>query len=366
MKKIDPALITFDTTEDQFLITQKEAEMLSSGELTFHNGMLYRTENFFPQEVPILDLTPEDGFLLNLYGSDKQHPKLQELTIGTREWTQEKHGYNFNRPTQTQIERCKQFPPVEIKGVHLKSSKSTPETQTAVRALLAQIDAYPDKHPFEWVRSAESFVEFSGDKRTKGILLQILNSAIPLKSGMKLEGFSVKEFDEKYLHTQPSLLEEWTAGHEPTLNAIRTSNSENLRNATAEDMLPHPIDINYVVESPSYLSLEIEGMENSHIKELEGALKELYYNGNYGVSAFQFIELAGTLYGEYKGHVHMLDPDDFDPELTKWEIAIHFQDVYWELFRGRTISILKLFNKFLNPDDKRYHLETPITGMKKR
>lgn len=367
MKKIDPALLSIQNTEEEhYLITQKEAEMLSRGELTFHNGVLYRTEHLFPQKVEILELKQDGEQPLNLHSEDKQRPKLQDLTISNREWSQASHHPMFNGPTQTQIERCKQYPPVEVKGVHLKSSKSTPETQTAVRALLAEIDAYPDKHPFKWVRSAESFVEFSGDKRTKGILLQILNSAIPLKSGMKLEGFSAKEFDEKYLHTQPSLLEEWTAGHEPTLNAIRTSNSENLRNATAEDMIPHPIDINYVVESPSYLSLEIEGMENSHIKELEGALKELYYNGNYGVSAFQFIELAGTLYGEYKGHVHMLDPDDFDPELTKWVIAIHFQDVYWELFRGRTISILKLFNKFFNPDDKLYHLETPITGMKKR
>lgn len=355
MKKIDPALITFDTTEDQFLITQKEAEMLSSGELTFHNGMLYRTENFFPQEVPILDLTPEDGFLLNLYGSNKQRPALQDLTIGTREWTQEKHGYNFNRPTQTQIERCKQFPPVEIKGVHLKSSKSTPETQTAVRALLAQIDAYPDKHPFEWVRSAESFVEFSGDKRTKGILLQILNSAIPLKSGMKLEGFSAKEFDEKYLHTQPSLPEEWTKD----MPAIMVD---------VKDLVPRPVDTNYVVEDPTYLSLELEGMENSHIKELELILRGLHHNtGNDRVTSFeQFAQHAGTLYGEYRSHVRMLDQDDFDPELTKWTIAIHLQDTYWESFRGRTITILKLFNKLYNPDDKLYHLETPITGMKKR
>lgn len=371
MKKIDPALITFDTTEDQFLITQKEAEMLSSGELTFHNGMLYRTENFFPQEVPILDLTPEDGFLLNLYGSDKQRPKLQELTIGNKDFVSESSHPNFNQLTQTQIEQCKQFPQFpEIKGIHLKSSKLSIETQEAVKSLIAVIENDNTEHPYVWVERANVLAVYAGEE-AKPLLLEILNSTIPLKEGMKLEGFSAKEFYEKYLHSQPSLLEEWTANHQPTLNKIRAGTNENLSslNPTDEDLIPRPIDMdNLVVEDPTYLSLELEGMENSHIKELELILRGLHHNtGNDRVASFeQFAQHAGTLYGEYRSHVRMLDQDDFDPELTKWTIAIHLQDTYWESFRGRTITILKLFNKLYNPDDKLYYLETPITGMKKR
>lgn len=252
----------------------------------------------------------------------------------------------YNRPTQAQIERCKQFPQIpEIKGVELRDSKCSPEVQTAVRCLLRLIAEYSDKNPFEWVRGAAGFADFAG-KEAKPLLLEILNSTIPLKEGMKLEGFSAKEFDEKFLYSQPSLLEQAT-----------------------KDLDPRPVDKDDVsLGDPTYLSVELEGMENSHIKELELILRGLHHNtGNDRVASFeQFAQHAGTLYGEYRSHVRMLDQDDFDPEFTKWTIAIHLQDTYWELFRGRTITILKLFNKLYNPDDKLYYLETPITGMKKR
>lgn len=164
--------------------------------------------------------------------------------------------------------------------------------------------------------------------------------------------------------------EQVDVGYKPTFNMIDAKTHENLGplNPSAEDLVPRPVDTNYVVEDPTYLSLELEGMENTPIKELELILRELHHNtGNDRVASFeQFAQHAGMLYGEYRSHVRMLDQDDFDPEFTKWTIAIHLQDTYWESFRGRTITILKLFNKLYNPDDKLYYLETPITGMKKR
>lgn len=371
MKKIDPTLLPFQATEENhYLITEKEAEMLSRGELTFRNGSLYRTEHLFPQKVEILELEQDVKQPLNLYGEDKQRSKLQELTIGNQEWVQTSHHPMFNGTTQTQIERCKQYPPVEIKGVCLKNSKSTPEIQEAIKSLIRTIQHIKNSHPYIWVDRANMLSDWAGEE-SKPYLLEILNSTIPLKEGMKLEGFSAKEFHEKYLHSQPSLLEEWTANHQPTLNKIRAGTNENLGplNPTAEDLIPRPIDMdNLVVEDPVYLSLELEGMENSHIKELELILRGLHHNtGNDRVASFeQFAQHAGTLYGEYRSHVRMPDQDDFDPELTKWTIAIHLQDAYWESFRGRTITILKLFNKLYNPDDKFYYLETPIMGMKKR
>lgn len=365
MKKLDLSLIsTYDLVqEDQYLLTQKELELLNKGELTFYNGNLYRTKDV-PREIPTIDLTPDESLpLLNLYGDEKllkdvPDPLANKHLSDKGDFAAQCLHPSFNQPTQAQIERCKQFPQVEIKGVHLKSSKLNTKGKQAADQLLETIRINGDKHPYTWVGEARMLADFAGNGSIP-FLLEILNAAIPLKEGMKLESFSVREFEQKHLHTRPSLLEAWTAGDAQLIDNIRKENDK---------LVPRPVDTNQVVENPSYLSLEVEGMENTHIKELEVVLRELYCNfAKDKVGNFQdFTQSAGMLYNEYKGHVYMLDPDDFDPDLTKWTIAIHLQHAYWEQFRGRTITILKLFNKFLNPDNELYHLETPIPGMKKR
>lgn len=79
MKKIDLTSFALNTTEEELIIlTPKQAEMLSSGELTFRDGMLYRTEDLSPREVLTHEMTVE-GPLLNLYGTDKEIPKLEAV-----------------------------------------------------------------------------------------------------------------------------------------------------------------------------------------------------------------------------------------------------------------------------------------------
>lgn len=78
-------LISPEIEEDYYLFTHKEVEMINNGEIIFHNGFLYRSG-----DVPLKVKTIEMGvhlFPLNIYGETKQHPKLEGLTIGTREWT---------------------------------------------------------------------------------------------------------------------------------------------------------------------------------------------------------------------------------------------------------------------------------------
>lgn len=335
-----------------YTLTLAQIEEISNGKIKLINGRLYLDASQILKEASVFN--------------------------NRKDFTHESFHSAFNRPTQSQIERFKQLPPVEIKGVNLKDSKLSPETQTAVKTLISEIHEYPDKHPFEWVRVAQCYTEWAGEE-AKPLLLEILNSVIPLKEGMKLEGFSALEFDKKFLYSLSNLLEESyqelkrvDAGYKPTFNMIDAKTHENLGplNPTAEDLVPHPVDMNnLVVQDPTYLSVGVEGLTkvSADTKELEQVLKDLYYNGNYGLlPAFHFIEHAKMLYEDYKLHVHMLDKNDPDLKFTKWSIAIYLQSLYWESFRGKTITILKLFNKCLNPDNELYHLETPITGMKKR
>lgn len=334
-----------------YTLTLAQIEELSEGKIKVINGKLYLDASQILKEASAFN--------------NRKH------------FTHESFHPVFNRPTQTQIERFKQLPPVEIKGVHLKGSKLSPETQSAVRSLIEIIENNEKQHPYDWVKQARILEDRA--EEAKPLLLEILNSAIPLKEGMKLEGFSALEFDKKFLYSLSNQLEESyqeskqvETGYKSTFNMIDAKTHEDLGplNPTAEDLVPHPVDMNnLVVQDPTYLSVGVEGLTkvSADTKELEQVLKELYYNGNYGLlPAFHFIEHAKMLYEDYKLHVHTLDKNDPDLKFTKWSIAIYLQSLYWESFRGKTITILKLFNKCLNPDDKLYHLETPITGMKKR
>jgi hypothetical protein len=291
---------------------------------------------------------------------DGRQVKLSDLTMSDKEWHQ-----GSCHPK----DRLKDTPIPEIKGVELKNSELDPLVKSSVNQLVKSISINGGKHPFTWVQEAGMLAAFAGWESIRP-LLDVLNTVIPLKEGMELGGFTAKEFDQKYLYSRPSLLEQWTTADEPTVNMIRASDGKNLGplTPTAEDLIPRPIDMNnLVVDHPVFLSPGIDGMEDSRIREFEHALREFYCNYvNDTVGNFHdFTILAGILYGKYKGCVHLLDQNDLNPEYTKWVAAIDLQEQYWRSFRGRTISILKLFNKFLNPGDKLYHLETPTLGMKK-
>lgn len=345
-----------------YTLTLEQIQELSDGIIKLINGQLYMNAGKIPASAAVF---PGKTNLVNLPFHSVHNPTAN---VSDRDYS------SFNRPTQAQIERMKKIPNFpEIKGVHLKSSKLSPDAQMVVEGLISEIDDYPDKHPFEWIRSAEFYTEFAGEE-VKSLLLEILNLTVPLKEGMKLEGFSAKEFDEKYLHSRPSLLEQATeelklmeTGHKSVINMIDARTHENLGplDPSAEDLVPLPIDDTHPLERPVFLS---PGLDHINFKEMEQLLRTIYYeNGNDKIETFQqFAECAGGLYGEYTGEVKMMDLDDPDPENAKWNYAIYLQKSYWVTFRGRTITILKLFNKFLNPGNKLYHLETPIEGMKKR
>lgn len=308
--------------EDAYLLTEKEVEMLNKGEMTFHNGHFYLTKDV-PLKVDMIDFGIK---LFPVSDNGDKKPKLSDLTIGDKTWDQSWDNPLYNKPTRSQVQRSKGLiENVEIIGVTFKDSRfklSKDHTQ-CIRDL---IDYITTKHaqPYEWIQFARVRLEGCVDKEgfLRTAVLEILNNAIPLKPNMKLENFSAGEFNEKYLYAQQSLLEKFTPKHDPGLNSIR---------------------------------------------ELEFILKEIYHFCNHDkLETFQqFSERAGILYGEYKGQVNMLDHYDLNFDLAKWDIAIDLQSTYWEVFRGRTITILKLFNKFLNPGIKRYHLENPILGSKK-
>lgn len=321
-----------------YTLTLEQIKGLEDGDLKLHNDRLYVNGNKSPVSLKFLDNK-------DVLFTEHRHPD---------------HSI-FNQPTQIQKKQLKELPDVfEIKGVRLKGSKSTPEIQTAIKSLIAQIEADPDDHPFTWVNGAEMLNELTAE--AKGALLEILNSVIPLKEGMKLEGFSAKEFDEKYFYTSSPLLVERVADHQPIFNVIRagTYMSPGPLEPTAEDLVPRPIDTNnLVVEDPTYLSVELEGMENSKVKQLDGLLRTLHESSNkHRPETFeQFSSLAYSLFELYCSCV------DDDSVEDNWLLAIRLQSQYWDSFRGYTITILRLYVDLLLTDQTKYGLKTPIPGM---
>jgi hypothetical protein len=244
------------------------------------------------------------------YAWNRNFPKFSESFVSTR--TQQPH--DFNQPTQAQIERCKQFPPVEIKGVILKGSKLNTTAKCAVEQLMESIRINDGKHPFTWVEEAGMLAAFGGNKSIP-FLLEILNAAIPLKEGMKLEGFSAKEFEQKYLHSRPSLLEQ--------------------------------------------ANLEIEGMENTDIRELSRIFDIVAKRQ--GSSQIKLRDESDYLYSTYVDAVENIEKTMFS---SNWGIALFLQDGYWHVFRGYTISVIRLMNSIINHNKPQYDLPTPIDGMK--
>jgi len=206
---------------------------------------------------------------------------------------------DFDRLTQSQMERAKLADIPEIKGVRLKGSKLPVEVQEVGRALIDYIENQADESPYLWVRHAEIMNEcINGGEIGKAALLSILNSAIPLKHGMRLENFSPSEFSYKYLHFQPSLLEQ------------------------AETELVSPQDVKHVeMESapidlpvPVFLPTEDETEERTY-QLTAGQVEDLVL----GKLALINGELAETDVGSYR---YGSDPAVFDyaPKPTDGEI----------------------------------------------
>lgn len=296
-----------------YTLTLEQIKGLEDGDLKLHNGRLYVNGNKSPAAVKFLDIK-------DVLFTEHRHPDHS----------------TFNQPTQIQKKQLRELPDVfEIKGVRLKGSKSTPEIQTAIKSLIEMIDDDLNEHPYIWVERANMLAAYAGEE-SKPCLLDILNSAIPLKYGMKLEGFSVSEFEQKYLHTSPSLHEQ----AQQELKLVRAGYKM--------------IDV-----SPLNLSVELEEMENSKVKQLDSLLRTLHESSNkHRPETFeQFSSLAYSLFELYCSCV------DDDSVEDNWLLAIRLQSQYWDSFRGYTITILRLYVDLLLNDQSEYALKTPIPGM---
>lgn len=318
-----------------YTLTLSQIEDLANGKMKLINGRLYL-----------------DARQINA--------KLNDLTIGTKEWHQELHHPIFSQPTERQKERLKGTPIPEIKGVELRGSRYSPESLIAVKSLIAVIENDNTQHPYVWVDRANVLAEYAGEE-VKHLLLEILNSVIPLKEGMKLEGFSTKEFAEKYLNERPSLLEQATqelkqveSGYKPDLNMIIQADFGRL-NPTAENPNPFPINMdNMVVKNPTDPAPTIFH-ENSLSK-----LLDCLYSSQKEISREQYSLAAFAIYSEY---VKEVDRQQYKG--NNWEIGLKLHDKYRDIFGEYSMEVIRLsvINRIRHT--KPFELVPPIEGMKK-
>lgn len=276
----------------------------------------------------------------------------------------------FIQPTESQKERFNKLSGVpEITGVNLKGSKHSDIEKIAIRGYIDWLEYISGKdlivHPYEYLERASVFLEYSGDSEVvKRFLLETVNSLVPAKPGMRFTNFTMTEYELKYAHTTPTLLER--TEKEFALNGIDGETHQDLGplQVSPGDLTPKPFDLNDIKGVHSqYLSVqEVTDCNTKRKQELLGELEKLidrlYYSNGDNPPVYSNIDYyRESVHIMFQQYIDQIDGESFNTNLLT---ALYMQNEYWDKFHGYTMTYIRYLVAILKNNDERYILNDRI------